>query len=195
MTAALPTSRPMRRTALIASLAACGMFGLAFAGYPLYSMFCKRSGYGGTPTTATKEQAAAAEHALGKPMRIRFNTDVDDNMGWTFAPEKPFVDERIGETVTTYFVAKNLTDKPETGMATFNVAPDQADGRIIVAHLGYSAFATTSVQWRRPTVCSGAGPTPRPRQTLKPRWWWYPPALTNAAVPRLACGSKPRMSR
>jgi non-ribosomal peptide synthetase component F len=35
-----------------------------------------------------------------------------------------------------------------------------------------STFGMTTVQWRRPTACSGAGPTPGPRQMLKPRWWW-----------------------
>ena len=35
-----------------------------------------------------------------------------------------------------------------------------------------SAAGSTTVQWRRPTVPAGAGGTPRPRQTLKPRWWW-----------------------
>src|SRR5690606_11476105 len=34
-----------------------------------------------------------------------------------------------------------------------------------------SASGSTIVQLRRPTVPSGAGPTPCPFHTLKPRWW------------------------
>ena len=35
-----------------------------------------------------------------------------------------------------------------------------------------SAAGSRIVQWRSPTVPAGAGGTSRPRQTLKPRWWW-----------------------
>src|SRR5215218_4208951 len=35
-----------------------------------------------------------------------------------------------------------------------------------------SGSSSTTVQWRRPTLPSGTGGTPSPRQMLKPRWWW-----------------------
>jgi cytochrome c oxidase assembly protein subunit 11 len=122
--------RDKRRTALLAALAAAGMFSLAFAGYPLYRIFCKTTGYGGAPKSVTAEEAAGREKGGGRVMQVRFNADVDANMRWRFAPESPFLEKRVGEQITTYFLAKNLSDKTETGMATFNAAPDQAGGYV-----------------------------------------------------------------
>ena len=36
--------------------------------------------------------------------------------------------------------------------------------------LAHSVEICLVVQWRRPTLSAGAGGTPSPRQTLKPRW-------------------------
>ena len=46
-------------------------------------------------------------------------------MPWQFAPEKSVEKVTIGEREIAFFNAKNLTDKPITGRASYNVTPSQ----------------------------------------------------------------------
>jgi cytochrome c oxidase assembly protein subunit 11 len=59
-------------------------------------------------------------------MTIRFNADVERNLGWHFAPEAGAMKVRIGEQTLALYSATNLTDRPITGTATYNVTPEKA---------------------------------------------------------------------
>lgn len=104
-------------------LLAGGMLLLAFASVPLYKMFCRVTGYGGT----TREGAAPQSGAVpGRAVTVRFNADTDPALKWHFSPgEKEHV-VHIGEQALTHFVAKNLSDRPVVGRAVYNVLPFQA---------------------------------------------------------------------
>lgn len=101
-----------------------GMVGLSFAAVPLYRMFCQATGYGGT----TQKADAAPEAMLDRTIIVRFDANVDRALPWTFAPEQRTMEVRIGENALAFFKATNTSDKPVTGTAGFNVAP-QAAGR------------------------------------------------------------------
>lgn len=98
------------------------MIGLSFASVPLYRMFCQVTGYGGTPQIAD----AAPAQTLDRTIKIRFDTNVDRALPWTFASETRTMDVRIGESALTFFHAHNETDEPVSGTAGFNVAPASA---------------------------------------------------------------------
>ena len=53
-----------------------GMFCLAFASVPLYDLFCKVTGYGGTVQQASTIPLKVTDSDI----KIRFNTDVSKNL-------------------------------------------------------------------------------------------------------------------
>ncbi len=111
-----------RKTALIAAGVVAGMAGLSFASVPLYKAFCQVTGFDGTTMRADKP----AERVLARTIAIRFDATVGQGLPWTFKPEQVSQTLHVGETGLAYYAAKNLTDKPITGRATFNVQPAKA---------------------------------------------------------------------
>ena len=51
---------PNTRTGALALMGACAMLGLGYAAVPLYDLFCRVTGFGGTTQVATKAQADRA---------------------------------------------------------------------------------------------------------------------------------------
>lgn len=101
---------------------AIAMLGASYAAVPLYYMFCRATGYGGTPNRAN-----AAPGAVGhRTMTVRFDTNVDPQLPWSFYPEQRSVEVRIGEDSLVFFRAVNKSSMPITGHAAFNVQPDDA---------------------------------------------------------------------
>ncbi len=98
------------------------MLGLSFAAVPLYRIFCAKTGYGGTPQVA--EQATAERGA--RRLTVRFDGNVAAGLPWRFEPETPAVTLRTGEVATVFYRVTNLSGRPTTGIAAFNVSPDQA---------------------------------------------------------------------
>lgn len=111
--------RRMAMTAAIATLTVAGMTGLAFAAVPLYDMFCRVTGYGGTTQTAT----AASSQVLDRTIQIRFDSNIAADLPIEFAPEQLTQDLRIGETGLAFYRVRNLSDQPVTTIASYNVAP------------------------------------------------------------------------
>ena len=109
------------RTALFLALLVFGMTGLAFASAPLYRAFCSLTGFGGTPLRAEKAPGAVA----GK-IGVRFDANVHPGLPWRFEPEQRTVRIAPGEQTRIFYRAQNLTARPITGQAAFNVTPDQA---------------------------------------------------------------------
>lgn len=87
---------------------------------PLYKMFCRVTGYGGT---VTKSEMAGDIVILDRTVQVSFNADVNKGLPWEFKPVQRSVTVKIGEEVLIFYRAKNLSDKPITGMALFNVIP------------------------------------------------------------------------
>jgi cytochrome c oxidase assembly protein subunit 11 len=113
-----------RRTAGIAFLLAAAMVGLGYASAPLYRLFCQATGFGGTTQRAEGAQAPGA--VAGKSIVIRFDANHRSDLPWIFAPEKERQTVTIGARNMAFFTAKNLSDKPVTGSASYNVTPTQA---------------------------------------------------------------------
>ena len=121
----LNTAEPRDRRGLVALMLAgvvAGMVGLSFAAVPLYRMFCQATGFGGVPQVAE----TAPDTVLDRTIKIRFDTNVDSGLPWDFKSEQRSVDVRIGESALVFFKAHNTTEKPVSGTAGFNVAPEIA---------------------------------------------------------------------
>lgn len=115
-----PTNK-MRLTALAAIAAVAGMVGLSFAAVPLYKMFCKVTGYGGTTQTAT----AGPTRILDRTIEVHFDTNVGQGLPIVFKAREANQTLRIGQTGLAFFEVENTSDRPVTAVATFNVAPHQ----------------------------------------------------------------------
>lgn len=99
-----------------------GMFLLAYASVPLYRIFCKITGTGGTT-----QVAKVAPGELGhRTIRIQFNSDTAPNLPWKFKPEQRETFVTTGEQKLAFFSAENTSDEPVKGMATYNVTPAKA---------------------------------------------------------------------
>jgi len=115
-----------RRSAFIAALIALFMVGLGFASVPLYRLFCQVTGYAGT--TGRAEAADVPWKPSAGTVLVRFDANTHSGMPWRFRPEETVKQVRIGERLMAFYVAENLSDRPVTGRATYNVSPDQAGG-------------------------------------------------------------------
>lgn len=119
-----PEQKPRSNGVIVGTCLAfvVGMTGMAYAAVPLYDMFCRVTGYNGT----TKRVEQASDVILDEKVKVTFDANTSGGLPWEFKPVQRDIDVRIGETVQVMYRAKNLSSKPTTGQATFNVTPMQA---------------------------------------------------------------------
>jgi cytochrome c oxidase assembly protein subunit 11 len=123
--APLPPARSNRKVGLMAGGLALAMLGLGWASVPLYRMFCQVTGLGGT-TQRISEAEARAVSISANTISVRFDGNVDKDLPWKFGPEQITQTVRLGARTMAVYSAKNTSDKPVIGRASFNVSPDAA---------------------------------------------------------------------
>lgn len=111
-----------RRMMMTVSLVVCGMIGLSFASVPLYDLFCRVTGFGGTTQTAD----VSSDTVIDREMTIRFDASIGRNLPWSFQPVEREMTLKVGENGLAYYRATNISDKPVKGTASFNVTPLKA---------------------------------------------------------------------
>ena len=94
------------------------MLGLSFAAVPLYDLFCRVTGFGGT-TQVSKE---APKIVLDKVVSVRFDTNVN-NLEWNFKAKSNVIDVKVGQVNRIEFEVENLGNETSHGVASFNVSP------------------------------------------------------------------------
>ena len=100
------------------------MLGLSFASVPLYDLFCRVTGFGGT----TAVSADGSDVILDQTIKIRFDGSLERGMPWEFKPVVREMEIKIGETGLAFYEAYNPTDEPIAGTASYNVFPYDAGG-------------------------------------------------------------------
>ena len=87
---------------------------------PLYNLFCRVTGYGGTTSFSENISTITLDHEI----KLQFNADVNDSINWSFeAPQD--VTFKIGENKLVEYQATNLSGEANSGTATFNVLPEK----------------------------------------------------------------------
>ena len=94
------------------------MLGLSYAAVPLYDLFCRVTGFGGT-TQVSKE---APKIVLDKVVSARFDTNVN-NLPWDFKAKSNVMDVKVGQVNKIEFEVENYGDETTYGVASFNVSP------------------------------------------------------------------------
>jgi len=120
-----PHNSPMNRhrtVAISCAVVVALMVGMAYAAVPLYRLFCQVTGFDGTPRIAK----APPTKVLDRTVTVRFDANVAPELPWRFQPEQTTTKVKLGETTLAFYRVTNTSDRPQWGMATFNVFPEQA---------------------------------------------------------------------
>jgi cytochrome c oxidase assembly protein subunit 11 len=119
-----PPRHPKARSRHLLVAFLCGgfvavMVGVSYAAVPLYSWFCRTTGFGGI----TQVAKTAPEQSSGRVITVRFDSNVAPGLPWSFEPERRTIDVRLGEVVTVYYAVRNESARVTTGQAGYNVTP------------------------------------------------------------------------
>jgi len=111
-----------RLVAACALATAVAMVGAAYAAVPLYFMFCRATGFGGTTQVAASAPALRGARIL----TVRFDANVAPGLAWSFEPETAAIRLRTGATATVYFKVRNRVAEATAATAVYNVTPGVA---------------------------------------------------------------------
>jgi cytochrome c oxidase assembly protein subunit 11 len=114
---------PSRNVVTAAALSGVilAMLGLSAASVPLYDLFCRVTGYGGTPRIATEASATLGAVEVD----VAFNADVQPGLPWGFRAVQREMRVRLGEEHLAFYEAVNRSDRPVVGRAVYNVTPNK----------------------------------------------------------------------
>jgi len=118
---------------------------MSYAAVPLYKIFCRATGFGGTPKIAedasrpslmaTASSLIPTGHPSGgnipdpnsvkqnRTLRVYFNSDVSAQLGWELTPEQREIKLKVGETALVFYEAINKMNSDSVGIATYNITP------------------------------------------------------------------------
>ena len=97
------------------------MLGLSFAAVPLYDLFCRVTGFGGTTQNASNKEIPKI--VVNQDYKMRFDTNINSTLDWKFIPEIKTLNLKPGEVHTVKFYVENPNNKISSGSASFNVSP------------------------------------------------------------------------
>lgn len=108
-----------RRTVALLVGVVLVMGSLSFAAVPFYNWFCRTTGFGGTPQTAS----VGPGKVLDRKLTVRFDSNIAPGLPWRFEPEQNEIDVRIGQVATVYYKVTNQAARAITAQAGYNVSP------------------------------------------------------------------------
>ncbi|WP_375327051.1 cytochrome c oxidase assembly protein [Candidatus Tisiphia endosymbiont of Nemotelus uliginosus] len=107
---------------------------LSFAAVPIYNLFCKMTGYGGT---VTRQDTTTYYHKRPKGKRIisiEFDSNVDKDLPWKFTPKQRRTTSIPGHNTLVFYETENLSSKDIVGTSIYNVTPNKAGKYFIKIH-------------------------------------------------------------
>ena len=111
------------RFALVLLSVVGGMVGLSFASVPLYQLFCKVTGYGGTINI---EGVVASRKISESTIKVHFDSNISPKLKWLFNPQQNEMTVKLGEQKLAFYEAENISKRALTGHAIYNVTPFKA---------------------------------------------------------------------
>ena len=107
------------KTLRILLLIIAGMVLLVALTPRLYAAFCEATGFNGTTGRADRAPGAVAGQ-----VKVQFDANVHPGLPWKFGPEQVAVNVAPGAQTKIFYYAENLSGRPITGQAVYNVSPD-----------------------------------------------------------------------
>lgn len=115
-------ARRNRKVAVVCASVFGLMVGAAYAAVPLYDLFCRVTGFGGTTQIATAE----SDVVIDRMITVRFDGNVNHSLPWKFKPAQRSVTLKMGESAQLAYLATNTGQQTTVGTSTFNVWPPSA---------------------------------------------------------------------
>lgn len=104
---------------------------LTFASVPIYNLFCKATGFGGT----TQRINPYVKIQKGKrKIKVEFDSNVDKNLPWKFIPKHRSANVITGENTLIFYESENLSDRDIIGTSVYNVTPNKAGKYFVKVH-------------------------------------------------------------
>jgi cytochrome c oxidase assembly protein subunit 11 len=104
---------------------------LSFASVPIYSLFCKATGFGGT----VQRDKSFTKVAKGKrTIRVEFDSNVAKELPWRFLPKHRSALVRTGENTLIFYESENLSKSDIIGTSVYNVTPTKAGIYFVKIH-------------------------------------------------------------
>ena len=116
------------------------MVGVSYAAVPLYSWFCRTTGFGGT--TQVAKSLPTSESA--RTITVRLDSNVAAGLPWRFEPERNTIDVRLGQVATVYYKVSNEAARVTAGQAGYNVSPPTVG--IFFEKINCFCFTTQTMQ-------------------------------------------------
>jgi cytochrome c oxidase assembly protein subunit 11 len=121
MDALQKANRKLMRRLLLVSVA---MFGFGFAMWPLYTVFCQVTGFGGRGVQVNENMIPL--ESSERVVSLRFDASVNSGLPWNFEASESVRDIQLGTPAETRYLAMNPTEADITGHAVYNVTPPEA---------------------------------------------------------------------
>ena len=102
------------------------MFGFGYALVPLYDVLCDVTGINGKSGDISLAEAVKLDVNNNRTVTVEFDTNVNNNMPWSFRVENSKLQVHPGEINEAVFIASNQTNQTRTGQAIPSVAPGVA---------------------------------------------------------------------
>lgn len=110
------------------------MIFLSFASAPIYDLFCKATGFGGT----TQEQKAGesfSHNKIGKrKVIVEFDANVTTELPWRFVPKQRRVEILTGQNALIFYESENISKDDIIGTSVYNVSPAKAGKYFVKIH-------------------------------------------------------------
>lgn len=104
---------------------ACVMFGFGFALVPFYKKICEVTGVN---NVLKADEIANTQVNAARWLTVEFDTNVRDNLPWTFRPLEKSVRFHPGELMQVMFEIRNNSNRAITGQAIPSYGPQVAAG-------------------------------------------------------------------
>lgn len=102
------------------------MFGFGYALVPLYDTFCLAFGLNGKTGVTDTQTAAAKGVDETRWITVQFTSHTGNGLPWEFKPAQKSIKVRPGQVMDAVYTARNNSQFPLVGRATYSVAPSLA---------------------------------------------------------------------
>jgi len=109
-------------------LAAVLMFGFGFALVPLYEVFCEVTGLNGKTSNVPHQLRADQQVDVERQVQVQFIAANNESVSWEFRPQYTTLKVHPGQSVQTFYYARNTAGRDMTVQAVPSVSPGLAAG-------------------------------------------------------------------
>jgi len=98
------------------------MVAASFGFVPLYDLFCRVTGFDGTPSVSQRGPGVIIDRTIN----VKFDANVSPDLPWKFVPEQRDITLKLGEVQVIRYKATNESGQISGGTALYNITPPKA---------------------------------------------------------------------